>query len=117
MMEEDLDVPEESSPARLAVSTAVLGATKNASETVDEATLTKPTDPIYFVKCRDRQSRGSSYDRTLVNEIVMIKHKIETSLRKVRRIPLSKLETNEMLRELWACVGYLEHGLCRVRLR
>ena len=53
----------------------------------------------------------------MVNEIVMIKHKIETSLRKVRRIPLSKLETNEMLRELWACVGFLEHGLCRVRLR
>ena len=45
------------------------------------------------------------------------KYALKDSLRMVREVPLTKKEFSFILREEWACIGFLEYGLCMFRLK
>ena len=116
LIDED-EVPEES-PTHLAI---LSGTTKSNTQPMSEEALmnvlSKPKAPVFFVKCLDKLDMGSDEYRNMVYKATIIKMNLKASLMKVRQVPLTEKQLGKILTDQWAVEGFLEHHLCRDRLR
>ena len=114
----DEDVVPEESTAQLIVHN---GATRSNTQPMSElallSALSKPSAPVFFVKCLEKLDWDSDEYRNMVYKATMTKLKLKVSLRKVREVPLTNKQFGKIRRDQWAVKGFLEHDLCRDRLR